>query len=68
MGRNWIIDVIADLHTFAARNDLPVLASELDKVKSTAIREIGTTAGDATTVAWGDDADSERILPQAGNG
>lgn len=68
MGRNWIIDVIADLHTFAARNDLPLLANELERAKSIAIGEIGTTGGGATPVAWGEDADSERILPRAGNG
>ncbi|MEL6641905.1 MAG: hypothetical protein AAFP98_11440 [Pseudomonadota bacterium] len=68
MGRNWIIDVLADLHTFAARNELPLLANELEKVKTVAVVEIGTSGGDATVVAWGDDADSQRILPQAGNG
>lgn len=68
MGRNWIIDVLADLHTFAARNELPMLAGELEKVKTVAAVEIGSSGGDAALAAWGDDTDAERILPQAGNG
>lgn len=30
MGHKWIIDVIADLHTFADQNGLPLLAAQLD--------------------------------------
>lgn len=68
MGRNWIIDVLADLHTFAARNELPILAGELEKAKTVAVVEIGSSGEDVALAAWGENADSERILPQAGNG
>lgn len=67
MGRNWIIDVIADLHAFAQRNELPLLANELAKARTVAVVELGTTTGDAAMAAWGDDTDTERLLPQTGN-
>jgi hypothetical protein len=31
MGNDWIIDVLADLRTFAQKNDLPLLAVQLDE-------------------------------------
>lgn len=68
MGRNWIIDVIADLQTFAQRNELPLLADELLKAKTVASVEIGTIGEGTAPAVWGDDADSERLLSQAGNG
>lgn len=65
MGRNWIIDVLADLHTFAARNELPLLAGELEKAKTVAVVEIGTSGGDAAMPAWGDDTDSNNVLSRS---
>jgi hypothetical protein len=67
MGRNWIIDVIADLHTFAQRNELPLLANELAKAKTIAVVELDTTTEGAVAAAWGEDADSERIFSQSRN-
>ena len=68
MGRNWIIDVLSDLHTFAARNELPLLAGELERAKTVAVVEIGTSGGDVAMATWGDDTDSEHILSQPRNG
>ena len=66
MGRNWIIDVIADLETFASRNDLPLLAKELTKAKTVAAVEVSAMTGDAAQAGWGDETDSQRILSQSG--
>jgi len=67
MGRNWIVDVIADLHNFAQRNELPLLANELAKARTIAVVELDTTTEDAVTAAWGEDADAERLFSQSGN-
>lgn len=40
MGRNWIIDVLADLRSFAEMNDLPMLAEELARTARVAQREL----------------------------
>ena len=40
MGRNWIIDVLADLRSFAEANDLPMLAEELVRTARVAQREL----------------------------
>lgn len=67
MGRTWIIDVIADLQTFAQQNDLPTLADELAKVRSTALVELSSSRKDQAMTAWGEDTDTERLLLQAGD-
>lgn len=41
MGHDWIIDVLTDLRTFAAANDLDVLAAKLDDTQLVAEAEIG---------------------------
>jgi len=68
MGRNWIVDVIADLHEFARSNELPRLAIELERARTVAAVELGTTAEDAARAAWGTEADTERLFSQVGNG
>lgn len=68
MGRNWIIDVIADLQNFAQSNELPLLANELAKAKTVATVEIGTSGEGTGTAVWGEDADVERVFSQTGNG
>jgi hypothetical protein len=40
MGQRWIIDVLADLKTFAERNDLPLLAAELEECAQVAVSEL----------------------------
>jgi len=66
MGRNWIIDVIADLQTFAQQNELPLLADELTKARTVAVVELSTTTEGVVVAAWGDETDTERFFSQAG--
>jgi len=40
MRRDWILDVLADLKAFAATNELPVLAGQLDDAAIVAATEI----------------------------
>lgn len=42
MGHKWIIDVIADLRTFADQNDLPLLSHQLEVASNVAKAEIAT--------------------------
>ena len=42
MQTDWILDVLADLKTFALSNDLPVLAEQLDDTALVAMAEIAT--------------------------
>lgn len=37
---DWILDVLADLRTFALSNDLPALAEQLDDTAIVALSEI----------------------------
>lgn len=39
-GQRWIIDVLADLKTFAEHNDLPLLAAKLGETAQVALVEI----------------------------
>jgi hypothetical protein len=45
MGNMWIIDVIADLKTFADQNDLPLLSQQLSETAKIAVAEIAPTVG-----------------------
>ena len=65
MGHNWIIDVIADLKTFAQKNDLPLLASELDSASAVALAEIASNYEGAPAKVRGDQTVSGRISTQA---
>jgi len=51
MGKDWIIDVLADLRTFAQKNDLPILAVQLEE---TALCSATTTlaGSDNQLVRW----------------
>jgi len=42
MGRNWIIDVLADLRSFARDNDLPLLSAQLEEAGLVAEVEIAS--------------------------
>lgn len=43
MDNGWILDVLADLRTFARRNGLPALAGQLDDTLLLATAEITST-------------------------
>lgn len=42
MGRDWIIDVLADLRSFARDNDLPLLRAQLEEAALVAQVEIAS--------------------------
>ena len=42
MGREWIIDVLADLRSFARENDLPLLTAQLEEAGFVAAVEIAS--------------------------
>ncbi len=44
MGRDWIIDVLADLRSFARDNDLPMLRAQLEEAELVAQVEIASRA------------------------
>jgi uncharacterized protein (DUF2345 family) len=47
MGQKWIIDVIADLRTFADQNGLPLLANQLDVTSTVAQEELAAISEEA---------------------
>ena len=53
MGRNWIIDVLADLRSFAELNDLPMLAAELRQATAVAQAELELVPGGSPGAAEG---------------
>ncbi|SMX27148.1 hypothetical protein TRP8649_01250 [Pelagimonas phthalicica] len=44
MGQDWILDVLADLKTFARENGMPSLAAQLDDASFVAQAEIASLA------------------------
>ncbi len=65
MGHKWIVDVLADLRTYAHMNDLHVLAGELDFCARVALGEISRDSGVAP-IGIGDDAAGDRELSGTG--
>jgi len=63
MGRNWIIDVLADLRAFADANGLPLLAAELRQVSAVAEAEIASVRNMLPVAVEGN---GTRILSGAG--
>lgn len=55
MKYDWIIDVLADLKTFARSNGLEALAEQLDDTRLIAATEIVSIAERASTEVRGDD-------------
>lgn len=55
MGNMWIIDVIADLKTFADQNDLPLLSQQLSETAKIAVAEIAPTVGEVPARPPGED-------------
>lgn len=56
MKHEWILDVLADLETFAQANDLTALAEQLDETRSIATSEIISASDMAGLVVHGDDS------------
>ena len=54
MQHEWVLDVLADLKTFALANNLPALAEQLDDTKLVAAAEIASNT--EKTQSYGDTA------------
>ena len=54
MRSDWILDVLADLRTFALSNDLPALAEQLDDTAIVALTEIAALKERINGQAHGD--------------
>ncbi len=54
MRTDWILDVLADLRTFASSNDLPALAEQLDDTAIVALTEIAALKERTDGQAYGD--------------
>ncbi len=67
MGNKWILDVLADLQTFAAQNGLPDLAGRLEETATLADREIMSLGGEVRSfVRLGDGLNAGRISSEVG--
>lgn len=49
MRQNWILEVLGDLHGFAASNDLPELAAQLEETIAVAATELAQRPQDGDT-------------------
>jgi len=63
MGPKWMIDVLADLRTFADQNGLPLLVRQLDITSTVAQSEIASVM-DGTPHA--SDVDTGQSVPSSG--
>lgn len=61
MSNTWILDVLADLKSFAVRNDLPALAEQLDDTTLVAATEISSREGGGRAAQSLDVTDSGRV-------
>ncbi len=73
MDHRWIIDVLADLRTFAQGNDLPQLAGELEGTMVVAAVEITRETGAPQAAVSGDTVSRTEMIgplqqPEAGHG
>ena len=55
MGHNWIIDVLADLESYAHQNDLPMLADQIEQAALVATAEVASLAEGAPMMVLGND-------------
>jgi hypothetical protein len=67
VGNNWIIDVLTDLRTFAQKNDLPLLAVQLEETALVGKAEIAQLVDRAPTLAQGESTETRPIFIQAGS-
>jgi hypothetical protein len=66
MGNDWIVDVLADLRSFAQNNGLPVLAVQLNDAALVAQAEIAQSNAGAPMTVRGETAETRSLLIQAG--
>jgi hypothetical protein len=68
MANEWMLDVIADLKTFAGDNGLPALARGLDDLAILAAAEIASAEGMAPAAAHVDRGYAGHVLRAHGGG
>jgi len=68
MANEWILDVLADLRTFAAQNGLPALAHGIDDLSIVAAAEIASGEGVAPSLAHVDTGYAGHLLRADGRG
>ena len=66
MHNDWIIDVLADVKTFARANGLPLLAAQLDETALVAAVELSAQAKGAANNGCRDTADAGYDLRKTG--
>ena len=65
MGHKWIIDVLADLRSFAQENELVQLAANLERTTHVAAAEIASvSAGEPQLAVGGDEEHVGYVHPQ----
>ena len=68
MGNDWIIDVIADLRSFAHKNELPLLAAQLNDATLVAQAEISQMTVEAPMPVRGETAETRSLFVQVVEG
>lgn len=68
MGNDWIIDVLADLRAFAQKNDLPLLAVQLDETSLVAQAEIAQLVERTPISVRGEATETRSIFVQTAGG
>ena len=66
MSNTWILDVLADLKSFALRNDLSALAEQLDDTTLVAATEIASKEGGGHRTLSGDVARAGNFYRELG--
>ncbi|MFC6583534.1 hypothetical protein [Sulfitobacter aestuariivivens] len=66
MQSDWILDVLADLKTFALSRDLPALAEHLDDTALVALAEIAASEEKKAGQAQGDIIAARRDIGEIG--
>ena len=66
MGHEWIIDVLADLKSFASKNDLPLLALQLEEMALLASAEIDKATEIPSQLTRGDGSGTRHVFASTG--
>jgi hypothetical protein len=66
MGHDWIIDVLADLKSFASTNDLPLLALQLEETALLASAEIDKTTETPSRLTRGNGSGTQYVFASTG--
>jgi predicted transcriptional regulator len=64
MGQDWIIDVLADLRSFARQNDMPLLGEQLEEAALVASVEIASRIDVTQQAIAGDVGETQHFPPE----